>query len=140
MLSANPIIDKVLSFTRKRLENASKWLEEQTKTWSKLEWKILLVLFCTTVLIVCVSVIRGSLMEPVSVFSPEVHIRPLQHYRPEEMKSNSIVILDNLTRNKKYLDSLRTHDSMQYNVITSANPGLIDSLNQLIDLYQTQLK
>ncbi|MBV4357312.1 hypothetical protein [Pinibacter aurantiacus] len=140
LLSTHPIVSKAVSLISKHARDFAKWLQEQTKTWSKWEWQILLFIFCTVVFLVCGQIIRGSLKEPVIILIPEVRIRPLQHYRPEEMKSNSIIILDNLTRYKKFLDSLRTHDRIQYSLITSANPGLIDSLNQLIDLYQTQIK
>lgn len=140
LMSSQRLFSKVATLTRQRLQKMAQWLELQTKTWSRLEWKILVIIFCTLTFIVCGWIIRGSFLHPIPILNPEVRIRPLQHFRPVESASHPKVILDDLLLYKKKLDSLKAHDCSQFDMILQVNPTLIDSLDQLIRLYQSPIK
>lgn len=140
LLSSNPFIKKVASAARGRLQQAAQWLQQQTRSWTKLEWQIIIVLFCAANLVVCSWIICGSFVHPVSLFSPEVQIRQLHHYQRHESGPNAIVILDDLLVDKMYLDSLQLHDSIGFGVINNNHPNMVDSLDHLIQQYQSQIK
>ncbi|MDH7459869.1 hypothetical protein QEG73_01225 [Chitinophagaceae bacterium 26-R-25] len=140
LVLSQPVLNEVAMRIRKCLGHASIWLQKQTATWSKLEWYTVIIVFCVGSLLVCSSIVKEAIVHPGGIFSHEVHIRPIQHFRPEPITVDPAEILNTLIADKKFLDSLRIHDSLQFEAMLKINPAVVDSLDALIHLYQAQLK
>ena len=137
----NPVMRHIGTFLKRRGQRAAEWLTKHTRTWSKRRWTFLLVAFCVGSLIICSCVVRGGLVGGVVLLEPGAAIRPLQQLRPAESAiddATSSIVLARLLKHKQFLDSLREHDKVKFDVLLSTHPRLTDSLDHLIQLLENK--
>ena len=131
-------MDKLEALAKKKLQFVALWLQQRTKTWSRRKWLMTLLVFCLASIFATTRVVVLALSEKETITIKQ-DIRSLQHFQPVEPNASLQTTLKDLKHFKSYLDSLKTHDTADFDSITKRNPLLPDSLNMLINIYELQL-
>lgn len=108
--------------------------------------KIMLIVFCVTAGGYSVYLLANSILKKDSkqeVFKIEQVDVPKHFDKSGEETIMSEAIIDEQTYNqiqefKKYMDSIRVHERKEYDSIIINRPGLLDSVQMLEQIYQSQ--
>lgn len=140
----NGYAGKPKDYFREAVENrkvkVANWLQEKTERYSPFQKKTAFIVFCIFIGTASFFILAGSIRSHNFGNRDLIidHLHSGAHQSPAQRVSDSV--FRKAERTKLWLDSIRRTDSNRFQVILLSNPFLLDNLQLIERIYQSQTR